>query len=177
MLVATASWFNNPAVALPTRSTMSGRRNTASSRVRRYGKSPSTAVSARICSWCYLFRHSQEATCNQHFALDISRSASPRQRRVANLRIIVGRFSSPRDLVCRRRPRRVALDRKIHLPGRCDNLTPALRPVRDQRRRFLPGAFSEDGEKPAMRVNSLSLPYCSMRMPSRSRRFHAKALR
>ena len=49
-----------------------------------------------------------------------------------DLRVIVGRFASACDLVRRRRPRRVALDRKAHLPGRFDNRRPALRPVTDQ---------------------------------------------
>ena len=47
MLVATASWFNNPAVALPTRSTMSGKRKTAFlPRKAVSGRSSSTAVKA-----------------------------------------------------------------------------------------------------------------------------------
>ena len=49
-----------------------------------------------------------------------------------DLRVIVGRFASACDLVRRRCPRRVALDRKAHLPGRFDNRRPALRPVTDQ---------------------------------------------
>ena len=51
---------------------------------------------------------------------------------MANLRIIVGRLAGPCDLVRRRCTRRVALDRKAHLPGRFDNRRPALRPVSDQ---------------------------------------------
>ena len=51
---------------------------------------------------------------------------------VPDLRVIVGRFASACDLVRRRRPRRVALDRKAHLPGRFDNRRAALRPVSDQ---------------------------------------------
>ena len=49
-----------------------------------------------------------------------------------DLRVIVGRLASACDLVRRRCPRRVALDRKAHLPGRFDNRCPALRPVTDQ---------------------------------------------
>ena len=68
---------------------------------------------------------------DQCLAFDIPfRFAAPAP--VANLRIIVGRFSGPCDLVRRRCPRRVALDRKAHLPGRFDNRRPALRPVTDQ---------------------------------------------
>ena len=68
---------------------------------------------------------------DQRLALDIPlRFAAPAP--VANFRIIVGRLSGPRDLVRRRRPRRVALDRKAHLPGRFDNRGTALGPVSDQ---------------------------------------------
>ena len=63
-----------------------------------------------------------------------------------DLGVVVGRLAGPRDLVRRRSPRCVALDRKAHLPGRFDNLTPALRPVRDQRRRFLPDGSSGWGK-------------------------------
>ena len=49
-----------------------------------------------------------------------------------DLRGIVGRLAGPRDLVRRRCTRRVALDRKAHLPGRFDDRRPALRPVTDQ---------------------------------------------
>ena len=130
MLVATASWFRSPAMAFPTRSTMSGRRNTASSRVRRYGRSSRTSVSARICSWVI-----SSALPNSD-AISASRStnpsASPCQRAVADLRVVVRRLAGPCDLVRRCRPRRVALDRKAHLPSRFDNRRPALRPVSDQ---------------------------------------------
>ena len=130
MLVATASWFNKPAVALPTRSTMSGRRNTASSRVRRYGRSSRTSVSARICSWV-ISSALPNKRGDQRFAFDIPlRFAAPAP--VPDLRVIVRRLAGPCDLVRRRCPRRVALDRKAHLPGRFDNRRPALRPVSDQ---------------------------------------------
>ena len=131
MLVATASRFRSPAVALPTRSTISGRRKTASSRVRRYGRSSRISpLRSRICC-CVISSTLPRQRDDQHFALDIPlRFASPAP--VANLRIIVGRLSSPRDLVRRRCPWRVALDRKAHLPGRFDNRRPALRPVPDQ---------------------------------------------
>ena len=72
-----------------------------------------------------------------------------------DLRVIVRRLAGPRDLVRRRRPRRVALDRKAHLPGRFDNRRPALRPVSDQVVRYacdprelsiLPILFHADAE-------------------------------
>ena len=64
-------------------------------------------------------------------ALDIPlRLGAP--ARMADLRVVVRRLAGPCDLVRRRRPRRVALDRKAHLPGRLDNRRPALRPVSDQ---------------------------------------------
>ena len=77
-----------------------------------------------------LFRLAQKRG-DQRFALDIPlRLAAPAP--VADLRVVVRRLAGPRDLVRRCRPRRVALDRKAHLPGRFDNRRPALRPVSDQ---------------------------------------------
>ena len=49
-----------------------------------------------------------------------------------DLRVVVRRLAGPCDLVRCCCPRRVALDRKAHLPGRFDNRRPALRPVSDQ---------------------------------------------
>ena len=112
------------AVALPTRSTMSGRRNTASSRVRRYGRSSSTAVRARTCSWVISSDLPKSEAISA--SRSINPSASPRQRRVTNLRVVVGRLAGPRDLVRRCRTRRVAFDRKAHLPGRFDDRRAAL---------------------------------------------------
>ena len=51
---------------------------------------------------------------------------------MADLRIVVGRLAGPGDPVRRRRPRRVALDREAHVPGRLDDRRPALRPVSGQ---------------------------------------------
>ena len=117
-------------MALPTRSTISGRRNTASSRVRRSGRSSRTSVNARICSWV-ISSDLPNSRGDQRLAFDIAvRLAAP--ARVPDLRVIVGRFASACDLVRRCCPRRVALDRKAHLPGRFDNRRPALRPVTDQ---------------------------------------------
>ena len=51
---------------------------------------------------------------------------------VPDLRVIVRRLAGPCDLVRCCCPRRVAHDRKAHLPGRFDNRRTALRPVSDQ---------------------------------------------
>ena len=164
MLVATASRFRNPAVALPTRSTISGRRNTASSRVRRYGRSSRTSVSARICSWVI------SSDLPNSEAISASRSiypsASPRQRACR----ISGSLSGdlPARVILFAAAARGALPSTVKPISRAASIIAARRfdqcPIRS------PGM-------PAIRVNSPSFPYCSMRMPRRSCRLQAMALR
>ena len=130
MLVATASWFRSPAVALP-----DPLDDVRQAEYRFLARKTVRQVFQDFCQrpnllLGNLFRLTQQRG-DQCLAFDkVVRLSTPAP--VADLRVVVRRLAGSRDLVRRRRPRRVALDRKAHLPGRFDNRRPALRPVSDQ---------------------------------------------
>ena len=147
MLVATASRFNNPAVALLTRSTISGRRNTASSRVRRSGRSSRTAVRSRIC--CCVISSALSRSEAISASRSIKPSASPRQRRWR----ISGSLSGdlPARVILFAAAARGALPSTVKPISRAASMIAA--------RRFDQCPIRSSGI-PAIRVNSPSFPYC-----------------
>ena len=130
MLVATASWFRSPAVALPDPLDDVGQaeyRFLACKAVRQIFQDFRQRPNLLLGN---LFRLTQQRY-DKRLAFDKAvRFAAP--ARMADLRVIVRRLAGPRDFVRCCCPRRVALYRKAHLPGRFDNRRPALRPLPDQ---------------------------------------------
>ena len=114
-------------MALPTRSTISGRRNTASSpgeplrQVLQNGRQRAELLLGDRFSLAKQLRQ-------QKLALDEAAGFVP-PAPVADLRVVVGRFSGPRDLVRRRRARRVAFHLEAHVLCRIDDGRAPLRPV------------------------------------------------
>ena len=152
IVVPTASRPMRPAAAFAAASTMSGRRNTASSRARWAGRSSRRSVSSRMDSRAIFT--SWPVTEAVRASRSTKESASSRQR-----------------------PWRTSGSLSWDFPSRVSLLTPAMREALPSDgipsspaiatmalRRFDQNAFRSSGI-PRMRVNSLLGPYCSTRTP------------